>query len=209
MYRVFPESVLVTDVTHAVDAQVDLLQIALMLLLGFAVLAYIVSLFFVKSSLRNLKKLVEFAQDLDLDNLNKKIDLPGPDHDEIKILANSLNTSFKKVHEQAFALKDFVAHASHELKTPLMAMSTELDLAMKTKDMSSLKTLKTYLLNMDDLIGQLLLITRLESDMKLSLKNEKVKPVVDTIVEMIDKKYAEKHLTWDIDVKNVSVLCHL
>ncbi|MEI8008024.1 MAG: hypothetical protein WCI00_00835 [bacterium] len=39
----------------------------------------------------------------------------------------------EKIHKQTLSLKDFVTNASHELKTPLMSMSTEIDYASKTK----------------------------------------------------------------------------
>jgi len=39
----------------------------------------------------------------------------------------------EKIHTQTLSLKDFVTNASHELKTPLMSINTEIDYALKTK----------------------------------------------------------------------------
>ena len=204
-----PENVFITDVTHTIEAQENLLWIALYLLFIFAGLAYVVSLFFVKSALRSLHNLVDFAQHLDLDRLDQQIEIEGPDDDEIEILANTLNHSLQKLHVQAFSLKDFVAHASHELKTPLMAMSAEIDLAIKAKDFSSLHQVKIYLRSMNDLIEQLLLITKLESGGELTMKKEKIQHVVANMVEMVKKKYADKHLDRVVDIHEVLSKCHL
>ncbi|MEI7557968.1 MAG: hypothetical protein WCJ45_03965 [bacterium] len=40
----------------------------------------------------------------------------------------------EKIHKQTLSLKDFVTNASHEMKTPLMSMSTEIDYTSKTKN---------------------------------------------------------------------------
>jgi signal transduction histidine kinase len=196
-------------VTYTVEAQITLFWTALYLLLIFAILAYFLSLLFVKSSLKTLNQLVAFAKNLHLDHLDQKISLEGPDDDEIKILADTLNISLSKLHQQTFALKDFVAHASHELKTPLMAMSSELDLAIKTKDISLLQKVKSYLKSMNSLIEQLLFITRLEDNVKLKLEQVKLDEVLFKIIEMMQKKYADKHLDWQIESSDISLPCHL
>lgn len=200
----------ITDVTQTIESQENLLRTALYLLIGFALLAYLFSLFFIKNALKNLQTLVIFAQNLDLDKLNKQIEIPGPDNDEIKILANTLNTSFKQLHKQAFALKDFVAHASHELRTPLMAMNTEIDLGIKSKNLNALQKTKKYIIAMNELIQQLLVITQLESEIKLKTKKTNIEDISKNSIDMIQKKYANKKLKREIKItKNISLNCHI
>lgn len=198
-----------TDVTHAIDAQKTLLWSAVYLLVVFAFLAYILSLLFVKTALKRLNLLVDFAKDIHLDRLENKINIEGSTDDEINILAQALNRALAVLHQQAFALKDFVAHASHELKTPLMAISSEIDLATKTKDFSHLEKVKTYLKSTNALIEQLLLIAKLESNQHLDIKKHKVKEIVYRVFAMIEKKYVDKHLQWNLKVEDVDWLCHL
>lgn len=70
---------------------------------------------------------------LNIDNLHQKIAISGHPHDEINRVSQKFNEVLEKIHTQTLSLKDFVTNASHELKTPLMSMSTEIDYAHKTK----------------------------------------------------------------------------
>jgi signal transduction histidine kinase len=65
--------------------------------------------------------------------LNEKIEISGHPDDEINRVSQKFNEVFEKIHKQTLSLKDFITNASHELKTPLMSMSTEIDYATKTK----------------------------------------------------------------------------
>ena len=53
--------------------------------------------------------------------------------DEINRLSLKFNETLEKINKQTLSLKDFVSNASHELKTPLMAISTEIDYIKKSK----------------------------------------------------------------------------
>ena len=109
----------------------------------FIVLIYLVSLYFVRSSLEKLNKLVGFVEKMDFEQIQKPLDFEAHPRDEIKLISNALNTSLDKLHRQFATLKDFTANASHELKTPLMMISSEIDLALKTKQHEkSLTTIK-------------------------------------------------------------------
>jgi len=193
LYTKINNSLLVIVVTQPVQAQKRFVLMSLYLVLFFGVLAYFLSLLFVKDSLRSLNLLVKHAQGLHLDALDKKIHIVGPDGDEIKILANTLNDSLKKIHNQANALKDFVANASHELKTPLMVMNSEIDIALRSKNYpNSLNKIKVNLKYVDDLLEQLLMITRLDSWDKLIKKNENISDLVKGVAKMVSSFYENK-----------------
>jgi len=87
----------------------------------------------VKSSLSKLNDLVDHVKKLNVDNLHNKINIEGPKDDEINILAIKMNEALEKINKQTNSLKDFVSNASHEFKTPLMTINTEIDYAIKSK----------------------------------------------------------------------------
>jgi len=66
--------------------------------------------------------------------LDQKLTIDGHPHDEINRVSQKFNEVLEKIHNQTLSLKDFVTNASHELKTPLMSMSTEIDYTTKTKN---------------------------------------------------------------------------
>ena len=86
--------------------------------------SYLISLLFVKNALKKLNKLNAFLGNLDLDHLDTTIDISGSPHDEINRVSQKFNLALLKIKKQAQGLKDFVKNASHELKTPLMTIST-------------------------------------------------------------------------------------
>jgi len=47
------------------------------------------------------------------------------------IVANTLNASLEKIVEQNNTLKQFITDVSHEFKTPLMEMSSKVNLFQK------------------------------------------------------------------------------
>ena len=54
-----------------------------------------------------------------------------PEDDEIRILAEALNTSYDAIEIQTAKLKQFLTDVSHEFKTPLMVMNSRLDVLEK------------------------------------------------------------------------------
>jgi len=132
MYVRVGNNIRASNVTRLVDAQENMIIIFIILLIIFSVATYLISLLFVKSSLRNINKLVEYVQDLDIHTLDKEIPLSGPDDDEIRIIGATLQETLTTIKEQTDSLRDFVTHASHELKTPLMSLSAVIDAGEKT-----------------------------------------------------------------------------
>jgi signal transduction histidine kinase len=74
---------------------------------------------FVASSLSKIQELVQYVKDLDIHKLTMPVPLSGPEDDEIRIIAQTLQSSLDTIKIQTDSLKDFVSYASHELKTPL------------------------------------------------------------------------------------------
>ncbi|MBO4204397.1 HAMP domain-containing histidine kinase [bacterium] len=92
----------------------------------------------------------------------------------------------EKIHSQIQSLKDFTANASHELKTPLMMMNTEIDLAMKKQDaVERLPKIKQSLKRISALLDILTLITKLESGVKLEKEEVSLKDLAEENIEVI------------------------
>lgn len=145
-----------------------------------------------------------------IDNLNQKIEITGHPNDEINKVSQKFNEAFEKIHKQTLSLKDFVTNASHELKTPLMSMSTEIDCAIKTKKYKyGLQNIKTQLKDINSLLETLVTISRLEA--LEALKKEQVDITINTesVVNDVQKIYQKKHITLATHIhKNISKKTH-
>lgn len=99
-----------------------------------------------------------------------------------------------KIYTQIQSIKDFVAHVSHEFKTPLMVMRSDIDLAKKTKDYKELidKNLSTVQ-QMQTLLDGLLVLTTAQTG-KLDLADVNMTSLVERVCDTIQKKYTDKDI---------------
>ncbi len=75
LYARHGDIIKVSTVTRLVEAQLRLIQLFIILMIVFAVATYLVSLFFVKSSLKNIQRLVSYVDALDIHTLDKPVPL--------------------------------------------------------------------------------------------------------------------------------------
>ena len=201
--------VVVKQVTPNVQAQKNLLKTSIYLLIFSAILAYIVSLYFVKSSLRKLNDLVDHVKWLNLNNLDSNFEIVWPENDEINILASKINLATDKINKQTLALKDFISNASHELRTPLMSINSEIDYSLKSKEYKEwMENIKWEILNLNNLLDELVLISKLDSDTELKKSKKNISDVVSSVSKMVEKKYKNKWLKLELKCDDVEKMVH-
>jgi signal transduction histidine kinase len=79
--------------------------------------------------LRPLRTITATARDISATNLHERLTLEGPD-DEFKELGETLNDLFGRLEAAFESQRHFVANASHELRTPITAERTLLQVAI-------------------------------------------------------------------------------
>lgn len=79
--------------------------------------------------LRPLRTITATARDISATNLHERLTLEGPD-DEFKELGETLNDLFGRLEASFESQRHFVANASHELRTPITAERTLLQVAI-------------------------------------------------------------------------------
>ena len=208
-YDTVDNRVIVRQITPNVQAQKNLLITSIYLLIFSAILSYIASLYFVKSSLRKLNDLVDYVKWLNLNNLDSKFEIVWPENDEINILASKINSATDKINKQTLALKDFISNASHELRTPLMSINSEIDYSLKSKEYKEwMENIKWEILNLNNLLDELVLISKLDSDTELKKSNKNISDVVSSVSKMIEKKYKDKWLKLELKCDDVEKMVH-
>ena len=208
-FHVIDNNVIVRDITPNIQAQKNLLTTSLYLLIFSAILSYIISLYFVKTSLRKLNDLVDHVKWLNLNNLDSNFKITWPENDEINILASKINSATDKINKQTLALKDFISNASHELRTPLMSINSEIDYSLKSKEYKEwMENIKWEILNLNNLLDELVLISKLDSDTELKKSKKNISDVVSSVSKMVEKKYKDKWLKLELKCNDVEKMVH-
>ncbi|MEC4117016.1 HAMP domain-containing sensor histidine kinase [Myroides phaeus] len=118
--------------------------------------------------LRPIIRINKHIQQKKLPNLFKPISLAGMPKDEIQILSETINNLFHHLQESFDNQQAFIAHASHELKTPIASLLGNAEIAlMNTRTNEEyIKVLHQVIneaLHMDQMINNLLTLSKLDS----------------------------------------------
>lgn len=184
------------DVSQNINRQLWLLSISWVSWITVVVLSFIFWRIFVVRSLRDLRTLSKRVWKRDITKANWNLSFEHlPEHDEINSIARSIENLENRIQWHYTNLRQFVGNVSHELKTPLMVMSSELDLTERTKAYEWLiPTLKWSVNEMHAMISALLTLTRLQSQDTIDKTDIKIYDVVEDVISNLQKKYQAKQM---------------
>ncbi|MGG5505309.1 MULTISPECIES: sensor histidine kinase [unclassified Myroides] len=95
-------------------------------------ITFVLSRIFSNSLLNPIKSMIKHIQDKDVETLIQPIPVEHMSNDEIKILSNTINMLFLRLHLSFDNQQSFVSHASHELKTPIASMMGNAEITLRS-----------------------------------------------------------------------------
>lgn len=113
--------------------------------------------------------------------------------------------TLEPIEEAHQSLERFTADASHELRTPIAAMRSEVEVALmqpKLKVAEAKEVLQSNLEELDrltQLTSGLLSLARLEDD-TLDVKNQAVEPILKTAVEKVSATSKQRNISFAVEV---------
>ncbi len=169
-----------------------------LIITGFA--AYFIS----KAAFKPITRMAETAMDVSGENLDKRLDLPKA-KDEVRALAETLNEMIERIDDAFKSQKRFVANASHEIKTPLTVIQTELEiLEKKINDAESSESIKNALSEIDSLTkltNSLLTIVKLDaSQTKLNLSNLRIDELLADCAQTMNQSAVKKNIRINLSI---------
>jgi signal transduction histidine kinase len=141
----------------------DLLLIAPLVLLMAGVAGHLLS----RRALDPVAAIAREAQRIHEGNLQAR--LPGLEsHDELAHLSTTLNDMLERIESGVRSVRDFTAHASHELRTPVALVRSEADLALcfersPAEYRDALRVIGAEARQMSSLLDSLLFLARVDS----------------------------------------------
>lgn len=173
--------------------QISLLSFIPLTVLSFAG-GYIIS----GQMLKPLNKLNRTIEEITAKNLTNQID-HEESGDEISQLINNFNKMTLRLNTSFKSQKQFVENASHELKTPLAIIQTNLDSAIADSKISQkelnllLKTAQNSTKFMDKLIEDLLILSILENQVETN--RAKLHKILNDSIRQLEVLAKEKNIS--------------
>ena len=156
-----------------------------LIITGFA--AYFIS----KAAFKPITQMANTAKNISGENLDKRLELPKA-KDEVRSLGETLNEMIERIDNAFKSQKRFVANASHEIKTPLTVIQTELEILEKKMNdpdtQESIKNALSEIENLTKLTNSLLTIVKLDaSQSKLNLSNFRIDELLADCIQTLNK----------------------
>src|SRR5262245_4135910 len=117
------------DVASAATRRQVLTPLAIAAPIGL-VLSTIGALWLSRRALAPVDRVIAAAREITVASLDRRIDVPARD-DELRTLVVALNDLLDRIERGHRALAMFAADASHELRTPIAAICSELEVALR------------------------------------------------------------------------------
>jgi signal transduction histidine kinase len=117
-----------------------------------------------------LERLQAGVESLGAGDLSVRVKVEG--HDEVARLAESFNRAAGRIEELIGAHKSLLANASHELRTPLARIRLALELMKENADPKRKRDLEQDIAELDALIDEILLASRLDAAKGLEANDE-------------------------------------
>lgn len=119
-----------------------------------------------RQALRPVARMTTRADEIGIDDLSQRIAEPRV-QDEVGHLAGTLNAMLARLEAGVGARDQLVADASHELRAPLAAMRSELEVSLRQDELAPqarevLSSVRDEVLRMSRVVGNLLTLARLD-----------------------------------------------
>lgn len=177
----------------------------------------LISIYLSKKIAKPLTELSEKLNELDLSNVDIK-ELPIDESSlELKHLTDRFNQLFKKTNEAFLFQKHTINHISHELKTPITILVSELERLLTYNDIEELKpVLSTQIQSaksLGDIINVLLEISKFEAGQNVEREHFRVDDLIfDIIAELNiiypDFKFEVNYGSHLVDESNLSIFAN-
>ena len=161
-----PQTVLVAMSVAEVEGSLQVVRTAMivgapLLVGGFAMVCWLL----VGSALRPVAALRRGAEDITTTRQARRLPVPDAD-DEVRRLALTLNDMLERLERSSARQRSFVADAAHELRSPLTAIRTQLEVARAHPQQADWPQVSTDALadveRLSRLVDDLLVLARLE-----------------------------------------------
>jgi len=169
-----------------------------------AALIWLLSFYVTKKNLKSLDDVREKIQEITAKNLSSRITVKN-NKDEVSALASSFNHMLERIDKSFKYQKEFAGNASHELRTPIARITTQLENMMKKPNLpaesqSVVKSVIEDAHQLSDIVSSLLILSKIESNETLqSFKKVRIDEMIFSCSEYYNKLYPDFKILFEIE----------
>jgi len=206
-------------VASAIDrvGRIALSQLKKILLLsGLAgiIITMLIGYFFSINLLRPLSRINTEMNEISFQNISRRIQTNNT-KDELNELAKTFNSLLERLETSFNNQKSFIANASHELSTPLAAISSQLEVALlqnRSEDeyKKVLGSVQEDVVHLNNLVRKLLELAKAGAGKGISLEPIRVDEILLSAVEEVNKLHQDYHIHFLFDeIPDDEALCYV
>lgn len=159
-------------------------------------IVWLVSFNFTKRLILPLDNFQKKITNISLNNLTERFTETGKE-DEINLIAKAFNQMMSRIEDSYKNQQEFTANASHELRTPIARIITQLENLEQLEKHSIetqtyLQNIKTDANNMGELIGSLLTLSKIsETQIDFTNTKKRIDEIIFDSMALVKKNYPD------------------
>jgi signal transduction histidine kinase len=168
------------------------------------IIVWYLSFYLSKQALKPLDKFKSQITLISENNLNTPLELPKREN-EITELSRIFNSMLERIRKSFSFQKNFINHASHELRTPISKVSLKVENMMMDKNSSpdvikGLKSIKEDTDQMSEILSSLLLISNLnQKEINQKFRKIRLDEVIFDTIESVSYHLADLKVNFNIN----------
>ena len=188
----------------------------ILLLSGLAgiIITTLIGYFFSINLLRPLARINKEMNEVSFQNISRRIEANNK-KDELNELAKTFNSLLERLEASFNNQKSFIANASHELSTPLAAISSQLEVALlqnrnEKEYKAVLASVQEDVVHLNNLVRKLLELAKAGAGKGISLEPVRIDEVILSAVEEVNKLHQQYHVYLSFDeIPDEEALCYI
>ena len=176
--------------------------------IGIALVVFLIANYISQKIAKPITDITRKIQNYDFDKETEPLNLEGVDEDEIKTLALRFNELMQRTRESFVFQKHAIQHISHELKTPISVLVSNLEKLEESSDLTEIKEglyrQKVGTKSLADIINTLLEISKIEARPKIVKDDVRIDEVVFDVINELEAIYPDFFFKIDFNIENPS-----
>jgi signal transduction histidine kinase len=192
----------------------DLKKILLLSGLAGILITMLIGYFFSINLLRPLTRINTEMNEISFQNISRRIATSNK-KDELNELAKTFNSLLERLETSFNNQKSFIANASHELSTPLAAISSQLEVALlqnrsEQEYKKVLASVHEDVVHLNNLVRKLLELAKAGTGKGINLEPVRVDEILLSAVEEVNKLHPNYEIHFSFDaIPDDEALCYI